>query len=115
MSRNLVGIFAVCLAIVCAVSGIAYAAITITGNQVTITPKPDPTIALTVNNATPYVGDTVIFTATLSIAQAGVDIAIKFVNGTQLGSAVTSAAGVATLNYVVVSSASFTVQPYATL
>ena len=105
-------VVAVLLAVICLAAGFAYAAhaaIPITSNPVTVSPQSTPTILMTVNNALPYVGDTVTFTATLSNQQSNVPVVFQNAAHVVLGTVNTDANGVAVFPFLITSLDAFTV------
>ena len=82
--------------------GAAFAVNTLTSNTVTVnpqptpTPTPSPTLVLASNTTTPYIGDAIKLTATLSTHQPG--IAVTFYMGSaNIGIAATDGNGNAVL------------------
>ncbi len=85
------------------VGGVAYA-IMVQSNTVNVNPINPTSIALVVNNTTPYVGNPIIITATLGNAANGVIITFKNGNATiytVLGTVTTVGGGIATLQCVI--------------
>lgn len=79
---------------------IAYAAMTLTSNTVTIIPIASPTLALVANSTAPYLGDTVKLTATISgSTQNGVAVTF-FSNSSSIGSSLTTN-GIATFDLAI--------------
>jgi len=80
---------------------VAYGVITLTSNPETFSTASAGTLALALNSSSPFIGDTLKLTATLSHPQTGATVYFVF-NGTfQAGSATTNANGVAVLNYAI--------------
>lgn len=92
----------------------ATGAIIIIGNALTFNPQPKPVILMTSNStSTPYVGDTIHLTATVSPANPGIVITFNL-NSVSMGTATTNPQGIATYDYVVPSTTPFTIYPSAT-
>ena len=101
------------LALTMVSSLIAYGAITLTSNTVTIIPKASPTLTLIANSTTPYIGDTVHLTATISgSTQTGVAVYF-FSNSTQVG-VTTTTNGAATYDLPISNSATQVIQAQTT-
>ena len=107
MNKNLTVILAVVAALAVISVGIVVA-VQIVSNTVTVNPLPTPGLILQVDDTTPYVGNSITLTATLSVPSTGITVEF-FAGATSIGSSTTTAGGVATKTYVVPSTAMFTV------
>jgi flagellar biosynthesis protein FliQ len=96
-------------------ASIVGAVLVVTGNTLNFAPLQKPTLALTSNStSTPWVGDTITLTATLSNSQAGVPVTF-YINQAPLSTINTNGAGIAIVNYGVTSTTPIAIYPSATL
>ena len=100
------------LLIILGTVAVVAAASLIQSNPITISPQPTPvpaSLVLTANTTTPYVGEKVLLTATLSLATPGIAVDFKQ-DGVTVATVGTSVGGVAT--YVTTAMASTTARVY---
>ena len=91
----------------------AGAVLVITGNFLNFNPVAKPTVVLTSNStATPYVGDTIHFTATLSVQQANIPVTFN-INSVPLSTINSNSIGISTFDYTVLDTSHITAYPTA--